>query len=589
VTPLLAIDFGTSNTVAVVGGADRTTTVLFDGGPLLPSAVYAGPDGELYTGHDATHMARVDPARFEPNPKRRVDDGTVLLGDREYPVVELVAAVLSRVARETVRSVGALPPVVLTCPAGWGATRRATLAEAARRAGLTVRGFVDEPVAAAAYFTAVLGRRLPAGHGLVVFDFGGGTLDVAVLRHDADGEVVVGSGGLADLGGLDFDAAVVAHLLEPLRRTDPDAWQHLTAGRTPDGIAARRSLWSDARSAKEMLTRAATAAVRVPGAPSGTHLTRAEFESVVRPLADRAVAATLRIVRDSPVPPGRVGGLLLVGGASRVPLVGALLHAATGVAPTVPEGPELAVAEGALHAGAGASPLSARTEAAFDALAAPRRAVPPAAAPPARARRRVRTVAVAAAAGVLAAAGTLAVIQSYGRPDGSAAHGTSPTPSPSFRPVGPGTLASAALRDFVRGWDAYSWSDAEGCRVVAHDPGYQPDGHVHNPRATDTVSRPVETIHCRNGSDLEVVFARYPTATDARNVFTAYQATGRPVPSPSVSTDSPAPSADAFELDAWTSRTHALGWTRPDQTAVGYLISGSGDVQMADNWRKFAG
>ena len=84
--------------------------MLFDGSPLLPSAVYAEPDGTLVVGRDAVHSARLDPARFEPNPKRRIDDGLVLLGDRELPVVDLIAAVLARVAEEWHRTVGPVAP-----------------------------------------------------------------------------------------------------------------------------------------------------------------------------------------------------------------------------------------------------------------------------------------------------------------------------------------------------------------------------------------------------------------------------------------------------------------------------------------------
>src|SRR5438046_6989069 len=113
----LGIDFGTSNTVAVVRLADRARPLLFEGSPLLPSAVYAEPGGALIVGRDAVHSARLDPARFEPNPKRRVDDGSVLLGDREVPVVELIAAVLTRVNDEFRRAVGGPPAeTTMTCP-----------------------------------------------------------------------------------------------------------------------------------------------------------------------------------------------------------------------------------------------------------------------------------------------------------------------------------------------------------------------------------------------------------------------------------------------------------------------------------------
>src|SRR5688500_8503615 len=97
----LGVDFGTSNTVAVARWPDgRARPILVDGSPLLPSAVFAEADGALVVGRDAVHSARIDPVRFEPNPKRRIDDGLVLLGEQEFPVVELIAAVLARVAEE---------------------------------------------------------------------------------------------------------------------------------------------------------------------------------------------------------------------------------------------------------------------------------------------------------------------------------------------------------------------------------------------------------------------------------------------------------------------------------------------------------
>src|SRR5581483_6188324 len=160
----------------------------FDGSPLLPSAVYATPDGRLLAGPDAERAATLDAARLEPNPKRRIDDTTTLLGDRSVTLVELIAATLGRVGEEARRAAGAVPAeVVLTYPAAWGAPRRSPLAHAAARAGLPAPTRVPEPIAAAAYFTTVLGHRVPVGHLLVVYDLGAGTLDVSVVRRLADG------------------------------------------------------------------------------------------------------------------------------------------------------------------------------------------------------------------------------------------------------------------------------------------------------------------------------------------------------------------------------------------------------------------
>src|SRR5215213_157005 len=129
----LGIDFGTSHTVAALRyGSGRVEPLLFDASPLLPSAVYADPGGRLLTGADATRGGRLDPAGVEPNPKRRIDDGVLLLGDHEVPVVDAVASVLGRVAGEAARALGRpADQTVLTHPAKWAAPRCAVLQAAA--------------------------------------------------------------------------------------------------------------------------------------------------------------------------------------------------------------------------------------------------------------------------------------------------------------------------------------------------------------------------------------------------------------------------------------------------------------------------
>ncbi|MBO4206980.1 Hsp70 family protein [Micromonospora echinofusca] len=360
----LGVDLGTSNTVAVLRAPDgRTRPLLVDGQPIMPSGVYADASGRLHVGRDAQRLAQADPSRFEPHPKRQVDAGTVLLGDREYTPAELFAAILGAVAHAAVEAVGFLPPAVLTYPASWGTRRRQVLVDALTGAGWPPPAapgdpvgtrLVPEPAAAARYFTDVLHRPVPVGSALAVFDFGGGTLDVAVVRNggtDPDGRPrfeVACSGGLADLGGLDLDAALVDQLGTVLASTEPDAWQRLGTPESAAQLRDRRQFWAGVRDAKEMLSRSAAAPVVVPGVDHAAHLTRDELEQVAAPLVRRAVAETGAVIAASGVPREGLAGLFLVGGSSRVPLVARLLHAELGIAPTVLEQPELPVAEGAL-------------------------------------------------------------------------------------------------------------------------------------------------------------------------------------------------------------------------------------------------
>ena len=180
---VLSVDLGTSNTVAVLSAHGRPPRVVeVDGSATMPSALFAADDGNLVVGRDAERRARLDPARFEPNPKRRVDEGTLLLGDVVVPVTEALAAVLRRVAEETSRQLGGAKPdeVRLTHPAQWGPVRRNVLLAAARLAGMgSSLVLVPEPVAAAAHFASFPGQQLGPGQALAVYDLGAGTFDVA--------------------------------------------------------------------------------------------------------------------------------------------------------------------------------------------------------------------------------------------------------------------------------------------------------------------------------------------------------------------------------------------------------------------------
>jgi actin-like ATPase involved in cell morphogenesis len=345
----LGIDFGSSNTVAMLRWPNgQIKPVLVDGAHLLASAVYADPLGTLLTGADAVRSASLAPERFEPNPKRRVDDGAVWLGDRAVQTVDLIAAVLGRVVREVRTTHGSLPPgVTITCPARWAVPRRRLLAEAASRAGLRGVHIVAEPVAAAGRLVEIGERDWPAGSAIVVYDLGGGTCDVSVIRLTAAGPEVLAVGGRDDIGGLDFDAAIVERARLLCEPRDPAAWQRLVRPVTTAERRSRRMLWEDARGAKEQLSRHPVAHLHVPGFETDLHVAREEFEALVRPLLEPTIEATAETIRRAGLDASQVAAVLLVGGSSRIPLVATLLHRRFGIAPIVMEQPETVVAEGA--------------------------------------------------------------------------------------------------------------------------------------------------------------------------------------------------------------------------------------------------
>ncbi|MFI6761202.1 Hsp70 family protein [Micromonospora sp. NPDC050417] len=358
----LGIDFGTSTTVAMVSVPGRTPrSLLFDGSPLLPSAICLDPTGRILVGRDALHTAMARPAAFEPHPKQRVDEGTVLLGDTELAVSRLFGAVLDRVLLEAANVTGDLPEraleVVVTCPAGWGSARRATLLAAAPPG----TRLVEEPVAAAHAFVDSAGHAIPDGGTAVVYDFGAGTFDAAVVRRTGDGFAVVASRGLPDCGGLDLDAAIVAHLAAAV----PDAvvWGRLDAPVTATDRRARQQLWANVRAAKEMLSRATTTQVYLPLLDIVVPLGRQELDGLAAPILDRTVAAVREVLELAGVGATALDAIFLAGGSSRMPAVVTHLHRAFGFAPVTVEQPELAVAEGCLRATATSTAVLATTDA----------------------------------------------------------------------------------------------------------------------------------------------------------------------------------------------------------------------------------
>jgi molecular chaperone DnaK (HSP70) len=378
---MLSIDFGTSTTVAVVRWPDgRARPLLFDGSPLLESAVAAGTDGTILVGSDAHRAGRTRPGRVEPHLKQqlgavwteeRSDEGRwrageararasaasasqlgpgrICLDDHDVSVEELIAALLARVGAEATRTLGGPPrTVVLTHPGGWEPARRAVLVAAARRAGLGEPVLVPEPVAAAAYLATLLGGQVRAGAHVLVYDLGGGTFDAAVLRRTPHGFELIAGAARTDVGGLDVDAALVdwiGHL-----HAGDETWRRI-AGPT-DGASRRAwwTLWQDVRSAKEVLSRADSTAVHLPGVDRDLPISRDVLDRAAAPVVEATLDVTVGVLRTARLAPAQLTALFAVGGSSRLPLVPSALRHAIGLVPTVTEQPELVVAEGALFA-----------------------------------------------------------------------------------------------------------------------------------------------------------------------------------------------------------------------------------------------
>ncbi|GAA0744362.1 Hsp70 family protein [Dactylosporangium roseum] len=330
----LGIDVGTSRMAAVLAGPDGRRAPLL----VEPSAVCLDSAPHLAVGRDAIEAGLAHPDRFEPYPKRAVAQGSVLLGGVECPVRNLFAATLSHVAADAHRVAGMpMSTVTIACPAGWARPRQTMLERAATQVGLHRARLVPEPVAAALFAEEAGLLSVPEGGAVLVCDAGAGAFDATVVRRTGPSFTVAAARSVPDAGGLALDTAIAGHLGAAAASRSVARWK------------PGRSLLDAARTAREELSTAAAAWIPVPWSPSGTTLSRQDFERIARPLLDRATAAVAAVATQTGHP---VTGVVLTGGVSRTPLVAELIEqmveALLGLPPVLIEGP--VVAEGALLA-----------------------------------------------------------------------------------------------------------------------------------------------------------------------------------------------------------------------------------------------
>jgi Hsp70 protein len=374
----IAVDFGTSATVAavVVGGGQPQLLQLEQDSNRMPSVVFLERGGQLAVGRRAANQAMTAPERFHPAPKRDVGQESVTLGGTRVRVEDMVAEIFARVLVEAFRQRGTRPPeaVVLTHPVRWGSERTGQLrrAFAAAAMSLPVRlraaglpepvaaaaesvpepQLVTEPVAAAWHYAA--DHRIPSGASLAVYDLGGGTFDTAVVEHSAAGGFAVrANGGLADLGGEDFDAALFEFLgTERLAGIHPERWQRiLDPGDDHGAWSDQRGLHEHARMAKEELSTRWQVECRLLDDPLvEIVLRREELNQVIEPDLRRSFDALAATLEQAGLDGGTPEGIYLVGGSSRIPLVSALMQEQLGIEPTPLDDPKAVVALGALAA-----------------------------------------------------------------------------------------------------------------------------------------------------------------------------------------------------------------------------------------------
>jgi molecular chaperone DnaK len=342
----LGIDVGTTYTAAAVHRDGRVEIeTLGDRAASIPSVVFLREDSTVLTGEAAARRAVTEPGRVAREFKRRVGDSTpVLLAGSPFSAEHLIANLLRAVLEHTTSAEGSPPDrVAITHPANWGLYKIDLLSQAVRLADLPSADLLTEPQAAAIYYASC--QRIEPGEAVAVYDLGGGTFDAAVLRRTDDAFEILGEPeGIERLGGIDFDEAVFAHVRAYLG----GAFEQLDAA-NPVALSAVARLREDCVAAKEALSTdtEVTIAVLLPTVQTEVRLRRSEFEDMIRPALTETIGSLRRALRSAEVDPSDIKAVLLVGGASRIPLVAELVTGELGRPVAVDAHPKHAVALGA--------------------------------------------------------------------------------------------------------------------------------------------------------------------------------------------------------------------------------------------------
>jgi molecular chaperone HscA len=350
----IGIDLGTTNSlVATVRNGLAVVLPDAEGRPLVPSVVRYAEEG-VRVGYAAQARASADPGNTIVSVKRMMGRGLEDLGDeRRYPYrfvegagviriatragvktpVEISAEILKALrARAEASLGGAVDGAIVTVPAYFDDAQRQATKDAATLAGLPVLRLLNEPTAAA--FAYGLDNASEGTY--AIFDLGGGTFDISILRLSRGVFEVLATNGDSALGGDDFDHRVFCWALEQARLA-------------PLSAADARALMTRARDAKEMLTGhdAASIVAELSVGVIDAMLTSDTFTDITKTLVAKTLAPVKRALRDAKLAPSDIKGIVLVGGATRMPQIRRAVAEFFGQPPLTNLNPDEVVAIGA--------------------------------------------------------------------------------------------------------------------------------------------------------------------------------------------------------------------------------------------------
>lgn len=322
---IIGIDLGTSNSAAAVIEGGRPTIIPSAegtslGGKAFPSYVAFTKDGQLLVGEPARRQAVSNPEGTVMAIKRKMGtDYKVRIYGKEYTPQQISAFILQKIKRDAEAFLGApVEKAVITVPAYFNDNQRQATKDAGQIAGLDVVRIINEPTAAALAYGLDKSEKEQK---ILVFDLGGGTLDVTIMEFGQGVFEVISTSGDTQLGGTDMDNALVDYIVKEFKaETGIDI--------TKDKMAIQR-VREAAEKAKIELSSVLETEINLPylsaDASGPKHLTmkltRAKLEELVRPIVERCRKPMMQALEDAKLTPSQIDKVILVGGPTRMPIV----------------------------------------------------------------------------------------------------------------------------------------------------------------------------------------------------------------------------------------------------------------------------
>jgi molecular chaperone DnaK len=343
---VVGIDLGTTNSViATMEGGQPVVIPNAEGSRTTPSVVAFTKTGERLVGQLAKRQAITNPDRTIASIKRKMGtDYRVKIDGRDYSPQEISAMILQKLVNDASSYLGErVERAVITVPAYFNDAQRQATKDAGKIAGLDVLRIINEPTAASLAY----GLEKKAHETILVWDLGGGTFDVSVLEVGDGLFEVRATNGDTNLGGDDYDRRIVDWLITEFRKD-----QGIDIGQ--DRQALQR-LTEAAEKAKVELSSVVQTSINLPFITADQNgpkhleytLTRAKFEELTADLTDRCIQPFKNAIGDAGLDASKIDEVILVGGATRMPVIQRLVRSLTGKDPNQSVNPDEVVAVGA--------------------------------------------------------------------------------------------------------------------------------------------------------------------------------------------------------------------------------------------------